>query len=156
MKVAALKVKLQYIDKEAKQKAELDRVRTEMKLQIAQAKLDALETARDSADKKGQLAPEVDTHYKVQNFLKFQVVNNEPLLENAAGPSLTGSNVLFEDQTLTKEVKTSQLPLNPDTPQFVHRQSAQYLPATTCEFMKSSTNVPDNQPPARLAGHGVV
>ena len=44
MEVAALKLKLQYIDKEAKQKAELDRIRTEMKLQMAQAKLDALET----------------------------------------------------------------------------------------------------------------
>ena len=119
MEAAALKVKLQYIDKEAKQKAELDRVRTEMKLQIAQAKLDTLETARDSADENSQLAPEVDTNHKEQNFLKSQVVNNEPLLENAAGPSLTGSDVLFEGQTLTKEVKTSQSPLNPDAPQFL-------------------------------------
>ena len=52
-------VKLQCIDKEAKQKAELARVRTEMKLQRAQAKLEALETARDFADEKSQLAPEV-------------------------------------------------------------------------------------------------
>ena len=87
-----------------------------MKLQMAQAKLDTLETARDSADEKSQLAPEVDTNHKVQNFLKSREVNNEPLLENAAGPSLTGSNVLFEDQTLMKEVKTSQLPLNPIHP----------------------------------------
>ena len=108
MEVAALKVKLLYIDKEAKQKAELDRVRTEMKLQMAQAKLDALETAQDSADEKSQLSPEVDTNHKVQNFLKSQMVNNEPLLENAAGPSLTGSDVLFEDQTLTKEVKSDK------------------------------------------------
>ena len=63
-----------------------------MKLQMAQDKLEALETARDSADEKSQLAPEVATNHKVQNFL-----NNEPLLENAAGPSLTGSDVLFED-----------------------------------------------------------
>ena len=154
VEVAALKVKLQCIDREAKQKAELDRVRTEMKLQMAQAKLDALETARDSADEKSQLAPEVDINHKVQNFLKSQVVNNEPLLENAAGPYLTGSDVLFEDQTLTKEVKTSQSPLNPDTPQFVPRQPAQYLPVTTGEFM-NSTNAPDNQPPALLAGHGI-
>ena len=139
VEVAALKVKLQCIDREAKQKAELDRVRTEMKLQMAQAKLDALETARD---------------HKVQNFLKSQEVNNEPRLENAAGPSVTGSDVLFEDQTLTKEVKTSQSPLNPDTPQFVPRQRAQYLLATTGEFM-NSTNAPDNQPPALLAGHGI-
>ncbi len=109
-----------------------------MKLQMAQAKLDALETARDSADEKSQLAPEVDTNHKVQNFLKSQEINN--LLENDAGPSLTGSDVLFEDKTLTKEVKTSQSPLNPDTPQFVPRQPAQYLPATTGEFM-NSTNV---------------
>ena len=100
--VAALKVKLQCIDREAKQKAELDRVRTEMKLQMAQAKLDALETARDSADEKSQLAPGVDTNHKVQNFLKSQEVNNGPLLENATGPSLTGSDVLFEDQTLRR------------------------------------------------------
>ena len=66
-----------------------------MKLQIAQAKLEALETARDSADEKGQLAPEVDTNHKVQNFLKSQVVNNELLLEKAAGPSLTGSDFMF-------------------------------------------------------------
>ena len=111
MEVAPLKVKLQCIDREVKQKAELDRIRMEMKLQMVQAKLEALETARDSADEKCQLAPEVDTIRKVQNFL-----NNEPLLENAAGPSLTGSDVLFEDQTLTKEVKTGQSPLNPDTP----------------------------------------
>ena len=65
VEVTALKVKLQYIDKEAKQKAKLDRVRTDMKLQIAQAKLDAVETARDSADEKSQLAPEVDTNHKV-------------------------------------------------------------------------------------------
>ena len=110
---------------------------------MAQAKLDALETARDSADEKSQLAPEVDTNHKVQNFLNSQEVNNEPLLENAAGPSLTGSGVLFEDQTLTKEVKTSQSLLNPDTPQFVSRQPAQYLPVTTGEFM-NSTNAPDN------------
>ena len=129
--VAALKVKLQCIDKEVKQKAELDIVRTEMKLQMAQAKLEAPETARDSADEKSQLAPEVDTNYKVENFLKSPVVNNEPLLENTARPSLTGSDVLFEDQTLTKEVKTSQSPLNTDTPQFVPRQPAQYLPATS-------------------------
>ena len=70
-------------------------------------------------------------------------------MENAAGPSLTGSDVLFEDQTLTKEVKTSQSPLNSDTPQFVPRQPAQYLPATTGEFM-NSTNAPDNQPPALI------
>ena len=126
VEVAALKVKLQCIDKEAKQKAELYRVKTEMKLQMALAKLDALETARDSGDEKSQLAPEVDTNHKVQNFLKSQDVNNEPLLKNSAGPSLTGSDVLFEDQTLTKEVKTSQSPLNPDTPQFVPRQPAQY------------------------------
>ena len=155
VEIAALKVKLQYIDKEAKQKAELDRVRTEMKFQMAQAKLDARETARDSADEKNQLAPEVDTNHKMQNFLKSQVVNNELLLENAAGPSLTGSDVLFEDQTLTKEVKTSQSPLNPDTPQFLPRQLAQYLPATTGEFMNSSTNTHDNRPPALLAGYGI-
>ena len=125
-----------------------------MKFQMAQAKLDALETARDSADEKSQLAPEVDANHKVQNFLKSQEVNNEPLLKNAAGPSLTGSNALFEDQTLTKEIKTSQSPLNPDTPQFVPRQPAQCLPATTGEFM-NSTNAPDNQPPALLAGHGI-
>ena len=82
------------------------------------------------------------------------MVNNKPLLENAAGPSLTGSDVLFEDQTLTKEVKTGQSPLNPDTPQFVPRQPAQCLPATTGEFM-NSTNAPDGQPPALLAGHGI-
>ena len=146
MEVAALKVKLQYIDKEAKQRAELDSVRTEMKLQMAQAKLDALETARDSADEKSQLAPEVDANHKVQNFLKSQEINNEH--------TLTGSDVLFEDQTLTKEVKTSQSPLNPDIPQFVPRQPAQYLPATTSEFM-NSTNAPDNQPPALLTGHGI-
>ena len=126
-----------------------------MKLQTAQAKLEALETAWDSADEKSQLAPEVDTNHKVQNFLKSQEVNNEPLLENTAGPSLIGSVVLFEDQTLTKEVKTSQSPLNPNTPQFVHRQPALYLPATTGEFMNSSTNSPDNQPPALLTGHGI-
>ena len=154
VEVAALKVKLQYIDKEAKQRAELDRVRTEMKLQMAQAKLEALETAWDSADEKSQLAPEVDANHKVQNFLKSQGVNNEPLLENTAGPSLTGSDVLFEDQTLTKEVKTGQSPLNPDTPQFVPRQPAQCLPVTTGEFM-NSTNAPDGQPPALLAGHGI-
>ena len=158
VEVAALKVKLQYIDKEAKQKAELDRVRTEMKLQMAQAKLATLETAWDSADVKSQLAPGVDNLLqklsKVQNFLKSQEVNNEPLLENAAGPSLTGLDVLFEDQTLMKEVKTSQLPLNPDTPQFVPQQPAQYLSATTGEFM-NSTNALDNQPPALLAGHGI-
>ena len=67
-------------------------------------------------------------------------------MENAAGTSLTGSDVLFEDQILTKEVKTSQSPMNPDTPQFVPRQPAQYLPATTGECM-NSTNAPDNQPP---------
>ena len=55
----------------------------------------------------------------MQNFLKSQGVNNEPLLKNAAGPSLNRLDVLFEDQTLTKEVKTSQSPLNPDTPQFL-------------------------------------
>ena len=88
-----------------------------MKLQMAQAKLEALETARDSADEKSQLAPGIDTNHKVQNFLKSQVVNNEPLLENAARPSLTRSDVLFEDQT-SKLVKTSQSPLNPNTPQF--------------------------------------
>ena len=82
------------------------------------------------------------------------MVITETLLENAAGPSLTGSDVLFEDQTLTKEVKTIQSPLNPDTPQFVARQPAQFLPATTCEFM-NSTNVLDKQPPALLAGHGI-
>ena len=151
---AALKVKSQYIDKEAKQKAELDRVRTEMKLQMAQDKLEALETARNSGDEKSQLAPEVDANHKVKNFLKTHKINNEPLFENAAGPSLTGSDVLFEDQTLTKEVKTSQSPSNPDTPQFVPQQPAQYLPATTGEFM-NSTNAPDNQPPALLAGHGI-
>ena len=75
-------------------------------------------------------------------------------MENAAGSSLTGSDALFEDQTLMKEVKTSQLLLNPDTPQFVPRQLAQYLLATTGEFM-NSTNAPDNQPPALLAGHGI-
>ena len=129
VKVAALKVKLQCMDKEAKQKAELDRVRTEMKLQMAQAKLEALETARDSADEKGQLAPEVDANHKSQE------VNNEPLLENAAGPSLTESDVLFEDQTLTKEVKTSQSLLNPDTLQFVPRQPAQ------CTYQRQPANV---------------
>ena len=93
---------------------------------MVQVKLDALETAWDSANKKSQLAPEIDTNHKVQNFLKSQVVNNEPLLEKAAGPSLTGSDVLFEDQTLTKEVKTSQLPLNPDTPQFLPHHGVYY------------------------------
>ena len=68
VEVAALKVKLQYIYKEAKQKAELDRVRTEMKLQMAQAKLATLETARDSVDEKSRLAHGVDTNHKVQNF----------------------------------------------------------------------------------------
>ena len=113
-----------------------------MKLQIAQAKLEALETARDSADEKSQLAPEVDTNHKVQNFLKSQVVNNEPLLENAAGPSLTGLDVLLEDQTLTKEVKTGHTTkeieigqdpvrshLNPDMPHFVPHQQIPYMAA---------------------------
>ena len=65
MEVAAPKVKLQYIDKEAKQKAELDRVKTEIKLQMAQAKLDALESAWDSVDEKSQQAPEVNANHKV-------------------------------------------------------------------------------------------
>ena len=91
----------------------------------------------------------------MQNFLKSQVVNNGPLLENAAGPSLIGSDVLFEDQTLTKEIKTSQSPLNPDTPQIVPRQLALYLPATTGKFMNSSTNARDNRLPVLLVGHGI-
>ena len=39
VEVAGLRAKLQCIDREAKKKAELHRVRTEMKLQMAQAKL---------------------------------------------------------------------------------------------------------------------
>ena len=62
---------------------------------------------------------------------------------------------MFEDQTLTKEVKTNQSPLNPDISQFLPRQPAQYLPATTGEFMNPSTNAHDNRPPALLAGHGI-
>ena len=144
VEVAALKVKLQYMDKEAKQRTELDRVRTEMKLQIAQAKLEA----RDSADEKGQLAPEVDTNHKVQNFLKSQVVNNEPLLENAAGPSLTGSDVLFEDQTLTKEVKISQDPvishLNPDTLHFVPHQQIPSMAAVGDRSIRTQSDIYHN------------
>ena len=157
VEVAALKGKLQYMDKEAKQRTELDRVKTEMKLQIAQAKLEALETARDSADEKGQLAPEVDTNHKVQNFLKSQVVNNKPLLENAAGPYLTGSDVLFEDQTLTKEVKTGHTTkeieigqdpvishLNPDTPHFEPHQQIPSMAAVGDRSIRTQSDIYHN------------
>ena len=63
------------------------------------------------------------------------MVNNEPLLENAVGPSLTGSDVLFEDQTLTKEVETSRSPLNPDTPQFFASKTGTVLTSDNWQML---------------------
>ena len=128
-----------------------------MKLQIAQVKLEVLETAWGSADEKGQLAPEVGTNHKVQNFLKSQVVNNGPLLENAAGPSLTGSDVLFEDQTLmtevktghtTKEIEIGQDPvishLNPDTTHFVPHQQIPSMAAVGDHSIRTQSDIHHN------------
>ena len=52
----------------------------------------------------------------MQNFLKSQVVNNEPLLENAARPSLTGSYVLSKTkhwQKKSKRVNCLWTPIHP-------------------------------------------
>ena len=48
VEAVALKAKLKYIDVEAKHKADLERIRTQRQIDVAQAKLDVLESTQDS------------------------------------------------------------------------------------------------------------
>lgn len=77
IEAAALKTKLKYIDTEAKHKADLERIRVQKELDIAQAKLEALETLEDTgpflySDFKHSV-PELDSKEHVKRFIDTQV-----------------------------------------------------------------------------------
>ena len=66
VEVAALKAKLKYIDVEAKHKVDLERIKTQRQIDVAQAKLDVLESTQDSNLNMEELPSEVDTDRQVR------------------------------------------------------------------------------------------
>ncbi|XP_062610192.1 uncharacterized protein LOC134271972 [Saccostrea cucullata] len=81
MEAAALKTKLMYIDEEAKRKADLERIRTQKELDIAQAKLEALESLEGnepfSYSEFKHSIPELDSKERVKRFIDTQVRPSE-------------------------------------------------------------------------------
>ena len=61
VEAATLKAKLKYIDVEAKHKADLERIRTQRQIDVAQTKLDVLESTQDSNLNMEELPSEFDT-----------------------------------------------------------------------------------------------
>ena len=72
VEAAVLKAKLKYIDVKAKHKADLERIRTQRQIDVAQAKLDVLESTQDSNLNMEELPSEVDTDRQVREFLGAQ------------------------------------------------------------------------------------
>ena len=73
IEVAALKAKLKYIDVKAKHWADLEKIKMQRQIDVAQAKLDVLESTQDSNLNMEELPSEVDTNRQVREFWKLNL-----------------------------------------------------------------------------------
>ena len=151
---AALKAKLKYVDVKAKHKAGLERIRTQRQINIAQAKLDVLESTQDSNLNMAELPSEVDTDRQVKEFLGAQPDMTKPLSGHTDDPSTAVADLLVVKSTscmaghTTKKIEIGQDPvishLNPDTPHFVPHQQIPSMAAVGDRYIRTQSDIYHN------------
>ena len=139
VEAAALKAKLKYIDVKAKHKVDLERIRMQLQIDVAQAKLDVLESTQDSNLNVEELPSEVDIDRQVREFLGAQPDMTKPVSGHTDDPSTAVADLRVVESTscmaghTTKEIEIGQDPvishLNPDTPHFVPHQQVPSMAA---------------------------
>ena len=72
---------------EAKQKADFERIRTQWQIDVAQAKLDVLESTQDSNLNVEELPSEADTDRQVREFMGAQPDLTKPVSGHTDDPS---------------------------------------------------------------------
>ena len=128
VEAAALKAKLKYIDVKAKQKADLERIRTQRQIDVAQAKLDVLESTQDSNLNVEELPSEDDTDRQVREFLEAQPDMTKPVSGHTDDPSTAVVDLRMVELTscmavhTTKEIEIGQdLVISPKTGKLLSR-----------------------------------
>ena len=128
VEASALKAKLKYIDVEAKHKADLERIRTQRPIDVAQAKLDVLESTQDSNLNMEELLSEVDTDRQVREFLGAEPDMTKPVSEHTDDPSTAVAYLRVVELTscmaghTPKEIEIGQDPvISPKTGKLLSR-----------------------------------
>ena len=132
VEAAALKAKLRYIDVEAKHNADLERIRTQRQIDVAQIKLDILESTQDSNLNVEELPSKVDTVRQVREFLGAQPDMTKPVSGHTDDPSTAVADLRVVELTscmaghTTKEIETGQDPfISPKTGKLLSRSEIQ-------------------------------
>ena len=117
VEAAALQAKVKYIDVEAKYKADLERIRTQWQIDVAQAKLDIPESTQDSNLNMEELPSEVDTDRQVREFLGAQTDMTKPVSGHTDNPSTAVADLRVVELILCmaghtpKEIEIGQDPV---------------------------------------------
>ena len=128
VKADALKAKLKYIDVEVKHKADLERIRTQRQIDVAQAKLDVLESTQDSNLNVEELPSEVDTDRQVREFWGAQPDMTKHISGRTDDPSTAVADLQVVESTpcmvghTRKEIEIGQDPvISPKTGNLLSR-----------------------------------
>ena len=132
---------------EAKHKADLERIRTQRQIDVAQAKLDVLESTLDSNLNMEELPSEVDTDRQVREFWGAQPDMTKPVSTAVADLRVVESTSCVAGHT-TKEIEIGQDPvishLNPDTPDFVPHQQIPSMAAIDDHSIRTQSDIYHN------------
>ena len=128
VEAAALKAKLKYVDVKARYKANLERIRTQRQIDVAQAKLDVLENTQDSNLNVEELLSGVDTDQQVREFLGAKPDMTKPVSGHTDDPSTAVADLRVVELTsclaghTPKEIEIGQDPvISPKTGKLLSR-----------------------------------
>ena len=151
VEAATLKAKLKYIDVEAKHKADLERIRTQRQIDVAQAKLNVLESTHDFNLNMEELPSEVDTDRQVREFWGVQPDMTKSVSGHTDDPSTAFADLRVVELTscmaghTTKEIEIGQDPvishLNHGTLHFVPHQQIPSMAAVGDRSIRTQSDI---------------